>query len=187
LASFLLISPEQTPITQSRFLKRLLGITFRQGYENCATVSILSADDKILQPTVIMAVFLFFGSAFFLYIKARQGPGPYLFPCVFACICLGMSPVSIRVITTTDDVACDVLDISLTTAALLPYPFYLASPPPSLKRVLALMVVFTSRLAGQSSFPSVSTPPSLSLAQSSSSPPQSLTNSRTASNSSSHP
>ena len=27
-------------------------------------------------PTVILAVFLFLGSAFFLYIKARMGPGP---------------------------------------------------------------------------------------------------------------
>lgn len=32
---------------------------------------------------------MFFGSAFFLYIKARMGPGPYLFPTIFACICIG--------------------------------------------------------------------------------------------------
>ncbi|KAJ8489973.1 hypothetical protein ONZ45_g13364 [Pleurotus djamor] len=54
-------------------------------------------------PTVILAVFIFFGSTFFLYIKARQGPGPYLFATIFACICI---------------------DISLTTNVLFPYPFY---------------------------------------------------------------
>jgi hypothetical protein len=40
-------------------------------------------------PTVIFAVFLFFGTAFFLYMKARMGPGPYTFASVFGCICLG--------------------------------------------------------------------------------------------------
>ncbi|KIK91214.1 hypothetical protein PAXRUDRAFT_150011 [Paxillus rubicundulus Ve08.2h10] len=54
-------------------------------------------------PTIILAVFLFFGSAFFLYIKARFGPGPFLFASVFGCICI---------------------DISLPTAALYPYPDY---------------------------------------------------------------
>ncbi|KAF8991841.1 hypothetical protein BDQ17DRAFT_1413587 [Cyathus striatus] len=39
--------------------------------------------------SVVIAVFLFLGSAFFLYIKARMGPGPYLFASIFACICLG--------------------------------------------------------------------------------------------------
>ncbi|KAI8969682.1 hypothetical protein BD414DRAFT_256336 [Trametes punicea] len=55
-------------------------------------------------PTVILAVFIFLGSAFFLYIKARMGPGPYLFPTIFACICI---------------------DITMTTAVLFPYPYYL--------------------------------------------------------------
>lgn len=54
-------------------------------------------------PAVIQAVFLFFGSAFFLYLKARLGPGPFLVPTILACICL---------------------DVCLCTAALFPYPFY---------------------------------------------------------------
>lgn len=51
-----------------------------------------------------MAVFMFLGSSFFLYIKARQGPGPFLFATIFSCICI---------------------DIALTTAVLFPYPYYL--------------------------------------------------------------
>ncbi|KAA1476343.1 hypothetical protein DENSPDRAFT_932985 [Dentipellis sp. KUC8613] len=54
-------------------------------------------------PSVILAVFLFAGSFLFLYIKARLGPGPFLFASVLGCICL---------------------DISITTAALFPYPNY---------------------------------------------------------------
>ena len=49
-------------------------------------------------PTVILAVFIFLGTVFLLFVRARQGPGPYLFGCILACICL---------------------DISLTTAVLL--------------------------------------------------------------------
>lgn len=55
------------------------------------------------QPSVIMAVFLFLGAAVFLYIKARQGPGPFLFASIFGCIAL---------------------DISFTTAVLYPYALY---------------------------------------------------------------
>ncbi|KAI0770884.1 hypothetical protein BD413DRAFT_553337 [Trametes elegans] len=55
-------------------------------------------------PTVILAVFVFMGTSFFLYVKARLGPGPYLFASVFGCICI---------------------DISMTTAVLFPYPYYL--------------------------------------------------------------
>ena len=66
-------------------------------------------------PTVILAVFVFLGSAFFLYIKARLGPGPYLFASVFACICI---------------------DISMTTAVLYPYPFYLVG------QVIAIPLAF---------------------------------------------
>ncbi|KAI0060820.1 hypothetical protein BV25DRAFT_1871013 [Artomyces pyxidatus] len=51
----------------------------------------------------ILGVFLFLGSTFFLYIKAAQGPGPFLVATVLGCICL---------------------DISITTAALFPYPYY---------------------------------------------------------------
>ncbi|KAL1753824.1 hypothetical protein FB107DRAFT_264038 [Schizophyllum commune] len=39
-------------------------------------------------PTVIIAIFIFIASTVFLYIKARQGPGPYVFPTVFACLCV---------------------------------------------------------------------------------------------------
>ena len=49
-------------------------------------------------------MFIFFGSAFFLYLKARLGPGPYLFATVFSCICL---------------------DVCLTNQVLYPFPYYL--------------------------------------------------------------
>ncbi|KAG1817351.1 hypothetical protein EV424DRAFT_1324468 [Suillus variegatus] len=54
-------------------------------------------------PSVIIGVFIFIGSTFFLYIKARLGPGPFLPASVFGCICV---------------------DISLMTAVLFPYPYY---------------------------------------------------------------
>ncbi|KAI1785560.1 hypothetical protein LXA43DRAFT_1037284 [Ganoderma leucocontextum] len=66
-------------------------------------------------PTIILAVFIFFGSAFFLYLKARLGPGPYLFATVFSCICL---------------------DVCLTTQVLYPFPFYF------LGRVIVLPLAF---------------------------------------------
>ncbi|KXN81239.1 hypothetical protein AN958_05700 [Leucoagaricus sp. SymC.cos] len=86
-------------------------------------------------PTVIIGVFVFFGSAFFLYIKARQGPGPYLFACVFACICI---------------------DISLTTAVLFPFPYYLVGQaiivPLCLHSAMALLgslVIFPTTISHQ--------------------------------------
>ncbi|KAK7688323.1 hypothetical protein QCA50_008695 [Cerrena zonata] len=54
-------------------------------------------------PTAVFAVFIFFGSSFFLWLKARQGPGPFTFGTVFGCIAI---------------------DISMTTALLFPYPYY---------------------------------------------------------------
>ncbi|KAL0071092.1 hypothetical protein AAF712_001650 [Marasmius tenuissimus] len=54
-------------------------------------------------PTVILGLFVFIGTACLLYIRARKGPGPYLFASILSCICL---------------------TISLTTAALIPYPYY---------------------------------------------------------------
>ncbi|KII83920.1 hypothetical protein PLICRDRAFT_179954 [Plicaturopsis crispa FD-325 SS-3] len=66
-------------------------------------IDAISGDYIQLAPTVIMAVFIFFGSAFFLYVKARQGPGPYTFACIFGCIAV---------------------DISLTTGVFFPYPYY---------------------------------------------------------------
>jgi hypothetical protein len=43
----------------------------------------------VLQPSIVSAIFIFFGSAFFLYIKAQQGPGSFAPATVLACICLG--------------------------------------------------------------------------------------------------
>lgn len=34
-------------------------------------------------------MFLFLGTVFLLYVRARQGPGPYLIATILACICLG--------------------------------------------------------------------------------------------------
>ncbi|KAF9499221.1 hypothetical protein BDN71DRAFT_1384411 [Pleurotus eryngii] len=71
-------------------------------------------------PTVIRAAFIFFGSTFFLYIKASQGPGPYLFASIFGCICM---------------------DICLTTSVLFPYPFY------SIGEAIILPLAFHSGVA----------------------------------------
>lgn len=72
-----------------------------------------------------MAIFIFFGSAFLLYVKARQGPGPFLFASVFGCICLGTFGYSIS--RYQAQIAEKYLDITLTTAALFPYPYYVVS------------------------------------------------------------
>ncbi|KAF8149165.1 hypothetical protein B0H34DRAFT_735166 [Crassisporium funariophilum] len=86
-------------------------------------------------PTVIMAVFIFFGSAFYLYIKARQGPGPYLFASVFSCICIV---------------------ISLTTSVLFPFPNYMIGRvivlPLTLHSALSLLaslLIFPSTISAQ--------------------------------------
>ncbi|KAF8067019.1 hypothetical protein FPV67DRAFT_1769133 [Lyophyllum atratum] len=71
-------------------------------------------------PTIILGVWIFLGSSFFLFIRAHQGPGPYLFACVFACI---------------------LLNISLTQAALYPYPFYLSG------KAVVIPLVFHSAIA----------------------------------------
>ncbi|KAN0063991.1 hypothetical protein ACQY0O_003597 [Thecaphora frezii] len=55
------------------------------------------------RPAVVCAFFLAFGSAVFLYVKVRFGPGPFLFGTIFSCI---------------------LLNISLTYAPLYPYPVY---------------------------------------------------------------
>lgn len=86
-----------------------LGIFFAhlartQTVPNASFNSVITGQYLEAGPTVIMAVFIFIGSATFLWIRARQGPGPFLFASIFGCICL---------------------DISLTTAALFPYPYYL--------------------------------------------------------------
>ncbi|KAF8811417.1 hypothetical protein BYT27DRAFT_7336184 [Phlegmacium glaucopus] len=86
-------------------------------------------------PSVILGIFIFFGSAFFLYIKARQGFGPYFFASAFACICL---------------------DITLTTAVLFPLPFYLIGKsiilPLAFHSALALVgsiLIFPSTISAQ--------------------------------------
>ncbi|KAG2004212.1 hypothetical protein CC2G_002792 [Coprinopsis cinerea AmutBmut pab1-1] len=70
---------------------------------NATIVEVLDGRYIETGPSVIIGAFLGLGSVFFLYIKARQGPGPYLFASIFSCICL---------------------DITLTTAAFFPYPYY---------------------------------------------------------------
>lgn len=54
-------------------------------------------------PTVIISIFIFIGCFFFLYLKARLGPGPFTVATVFGAICV---------------------DIPMLTAALFPYPNY---------------------------------------------------------------
>ncbi|KAM6495323.1 Protein of unknown function (DUF2422) domain containing protein [Amanita muscaria] len=69
-------------------------------------VSLLSViDGQFLEttPTIILSIFIFLGTVFFLYIRARQGPGPYLFSSVLACL---------------------TIDTVLTTAVLFPFPYY---------------------------------------------------------------
>ncbi|KAH9947336.1 hypothetical protein B0H21DRAFT_338716 [Amylocystis lapponica] len=71
-------------------------------------------------PTVIMAIFLFIGVAVLLFVKVKKGPGPFVFPCVFGCICI---------------------DICITTAALFPYPYYIVG------RAIVLPIIFHCALS----------------------------------------
>ncbi|KDR73373.1 hypothetical protein GALMADRAFT_251995 [Galerina marginata CBS 339.88] len=86
-------------------------------------------------PAVIIAVFIFIGSGTFLSFRAKQGPGPYLFPCVLACLCI---------------------DISLTTGVLFPFPFYLIGKaillPLALHTAISLLasiVIFPSTVSAR--------------------------------------
>ncbi|EPQ61261.1 hypothetical protein GLOTRDRAFT_54150 [Gloeophyllum trabeum ATCC 11539] len=86
-------------------------------------------------PTVISAVFLFVGSYFFLFTRARQGPGPFLFGTVLGCVAL---------------------DISFTTGNLFPYPYYPIGQavvvPIALHSAVALVLsvlVFPSTISSQ--------------------------------------
>lgn len=54
-------------------------------------------------PTVVLAVFIFIWTVALLFLRVRQGSGPYLMGTLLACICL---------------------DITITTSALLPFPNY---------------------------------------------------------------
>ncbi|KIK64040.1 hypothetical protein GYMLUDRAFT_40270 [Collybiopsis luxurians FD-317 M1] len=82
----------------------------------------LTSNGKYVEtgPSLILAIFIFIGAAVLLYIRAHQGPGPYLFAVVFSSICL---------IT------------NLTTAALIPYPYY------TLGRTILIPLVFHSVIA----------------------------------------
>ncbi|KAF8431956.1 hypothetical protein L210DRAFT_3650787 [Boletus edulis BED1] len=72
-------------------------------------------------PTVIMAIFLFVGSFFFLYIKSRMVPGPLTFTYLFSCMLC--------------------MDMSLTIAALYPYPNY------TIGRTIVLPLIFHSAIS----------------------------------------
>ncbi|KAI6044608.1 hypothetical protein EDC04DRAFT_2561114 [Pisolithus marmoratus] len=67
------------------------------------TTNVVSGQYLQTAPSIIIAVFFFFGSVFYMYVRARQGPGPFLFACILGC--LGM-------------------DISFITGVLYPYPYY---------------------------------------------------------------
>ncbi|KAK2467251.1 hypothetical protein APHAL10511_000800 [Amanita phalloides] len=74
---------------------------------NTAKVSLAAAvTGKFLEtaPTIIISVWIFLGSAALLYVRARQGPGPYFFTVVLACM---------------------TLDAAMQTGLLFPAPDYL--------------------------------------------------------------
>ncbi|EIN13098.1 hypothetical protein PUNSTDRAFT_139763 [Punctularia strigosozonata HHB-11173 SS5] len=82
---------------------KLANLTRRHIVPNASSTSIFSGQYIEWRVTVIMAIFMFIGSATMLYIKGK-GPGPYTFATVLSCICLS---------------------ISLTSAPLFPYAYYL--------------------------------------------------------------
>ncbi|KAJ6502261.1 hypothetical protein C8R45DRAFT_818343 [Mycena sanguinolenta] len=87
-------------------------------------------------PTVILGVFIFLGSAVILYIRARAVPSQ-IFACVLACLC--PAPLTVT-------------DLSLTTAALFPYPFYQEFLPVVLHSAIAVLtsiVIFPSSVSAQ--------------------------------------
>lgn len=109
---------------------------------NPTTTNVVSGQYLQSAPSVIVAVFFFFGSAFYMYVRARQGPGPFLFASILGC--LGM-------------------DISFITAVLYPYPYYrigqIIMVPLAFHSAIALLTsilvfpssistVFTTRLQG---------------------------------------
>ncbi|KAF9813949.1 hypothetical protein IEO21_05385 [Rhodonia placenta] len=86
---------------------------------NATLTDVLTGQYVEAAPTIIMAVFIFIGAACFLFIKAKRGPGPFLFPSVFGAI---------------------TVDISLITAVLFPYPYYIIG------RAIVLPLVFHAAL-----------------------------------------
>lgn len=91
-----------------------------QTIPNASIQTIITGEYIEAGPAVILGIFLFIGSVFFLYIKARLGPGPFLPASVFGCICV---------------------DISLTTAVLFPYPYY------KIGQMIILPMVFHSAIS----------------------------------------
>ncbi|KAF8901456.1 hypothetical protein CPB84DRAFT_1815176 [Gymnopilus junonius] len=94
-------------------------------------------DGKYIEaaPSVIIGIFIFFGSALLLWFRANRGPGPFFIACVFAAL---------------------TMDICLTTAVLFPFPFYLIGSsimiPLSLHSALSLLgclVIFPSTITAQ--------------------------------------
>ena len=73
------------------------------------------------QPSAIMAVFLFIGSAVLLYIKASYPPGPLLFATLFGLIAIGTKAPQINLASNSN---LFIIDITVTTAVLFPYPYY---------------------------------------------------------------
>lgn len=67
-------------------------------HRSCSTSNLDNTDLPLtwyLQPSIILAVFMFVGAVFYLYLKARLGPGPFIFATVLGCILIGMWFVSI--------------------------------------------------------------------------------------------
>jgi Putative ER transporter, 6TM, N-terminal len=110
------------------------------------------------QSSVILGIWICLGSMFFLYIKAKKGPGPYTFASIFACICIGE-------IESFQGWHCliRIIDISMTTAVFFPFPYYDIGKaiiiPLALHSCIALMcsvfifphtiaATFTTRLQG---------------------------------------
>lgn len=87
---------------------------------NPTTTSVVSGQYLQTAPNIIIAVFFFFGSVFYMYVKARQGPGPFLLACILGCI--GM-------------------DILFATGVLYPYPYY------SLGKIIMVPLAFHSAVA----------------------------------------
>lgn len=73
------------------------------------------------QPSAIIAIFLFIGTAVLLYIKASHPPGPLLFATIFGCIAIGTKKLGI---VQTSNSNLSIIDITLTTAVLFPFPYY---------------------------------------------------------------
>ncbi|KAH7888067.1 hypothetical protein F5I97DRAFT_1806524 [Phlebopus sp. FC_14] len=99
---------------------KLADLARSQNIPDAPLTSIIAGEYLEVGPSAILVVFMFIGSVFFLYIKARLGPGPFLFASIFGCICI---------------------DISLIAAALFPYPYY------AVGQTIMLPLVFHSAIA----------------------------------------